>query len=65
MNENDFNAFEENEIDEYAQDKVRAGTWDQEKAHELSVEAHRRLLPEGLATPDHYIMMAKTWKNLC
>jgi ribosomal protein S18 acetylase RimI-like enzyme len=55
MSETDFRAYQEKEIYEYAQEKVRAGTWDQEKAYELSVQAHNRLLPEGLATPSHYL----------
>jgi ribosomal protein S18 acetylase RimI-like enzyme len=55
MGETDFRAFLEKEIYEYAQEKVRAGAWDQEKAYDLSVQAHNRLLPEGLATHDHYL----------
>lgn len=55
MNENEFRAFEESEIDEYAQEKVQAGAWDQDQAHELSIQAHNKLLPEGLATQDNYL----------
>jgi RimJ/RimL family protein N-acetyltransferase len=55
MSENDFRAYLKKGIYEYAQEKVRAGTWDQEKAYDLSVQAHNRLLPEGLATHGHYL----------
>ena len=55
MSEDDFRAYQENEIREYAEDKIRSGAWSQENAYELSVQTHRRLLPEGLATPGQYI----------
>jgi ribosomal protein S18 acetylase RimI-like enzyme len=55
MSEDVFRAYQENEIREYAEEKIRSGAWSQEKAYELSVQTHRRLLPEGLATPGQYI----------
>jgi ribosomal protein S18 acetylase RimI-like enzyme len=55
MGEDDFRSYQENEIREYAEEKIRSGAWSPEKAYELSVETHRRLLPEGLATPGQYI----------
>ena len=55
MSEDDFRVYQENEIREYAEEKIRSGAWSQEKAYELSVQTHRRLLPEGVATPGQYI----------
>jgi len=55
MSEDDFRAYQENEIREYAEEKIRSGAWSQDSAYELSVQSHRRLLPEGLATPGQYI----------
>jgi ribosomal protein S18 acetylase RimI-like enzyme len=55
MSEEDFRAYQENEIREYAEEKIQSGAWSQENAYELSVQTHHRLLPEGLATPGHYI----------
>jgi ribosomal protein S18 acetylase RimI-like enzyme len=55
MSEVDFLAYQENEIREYAEEKIRSGAWSQEEAYKLSVQTHRRLLPEGTATPGQYI----------
>ncbi len=55
MTQAQFEAFEENDILEYAREEVRAGFWSEAEALEKAREAHRRLLPQGLATKDHYL----------
>ncbi len=42
-------------IQEYADEKVRAGNWSADEALERSAEEHRKLLPQGLDTPDSYL----------
>lgn len=37
----------------YAAENVRTGRWSEEEALQRSREEHDRLLPQGLATPDH------------
>ncbi len=55
MTQAQFEVFEEKDILEYAREEVRAGFWSEVEALEKAREAHRRLLPEGLATRDHYL----------
>lgn len=55
MTQAEFEAFEEHDILEYAEAEVRAGYWSEADALEKAREVHRRLLPDGLATKDHYL----------
>jgi ribosomal protein S18 acetylase RimI-like enzyme len=50
-----YDAWREEAIREYAQEKVEAGTWPQAEALERSGKAYADLLPDGLATPGHQI----------
>jgi len=42
-------------IADYAEDHVRAGTWDAAHALERSRAEHAQLLPQGVETPDNYL----------
>ncbi len=55
MTEAEFAAFEEHDILEYAEAEVRSGFWSEADALQKAREAHRRLLPDGLATKDQYL----------
>ena len=55
MQEEEYQAYLDYAIAGYAEDKVRAGNWRAEGALERSREEFMRLLPQGLATPDHYL----------
>ncbi|MCA1009367.1 GNAT family N-acetyltransferase [Halobacillus halophilus] len=44
------------EVQNYADEKVKAGTWTQEEALQKSKESFQLLLPEGLKTVDHYLL---------
>ena len=55
MTETEFKAFLAQDIHEYAAEKVRAGNWTPDEALQRSCEAHDKLLPEGLATPNHHL----------
>jgi len=53
--EQDYVTYREYAIDVYAREKVEAGNWTAEEAHEKSVQSFVELLPEGLATPNHHL----------
>ncbi|MDO3408220.1 GNAT family N-acetyltransferase [Saccharibacillus sp. CPCC 101409] len=54
MNDEEFKRFRRVSAAEYAEDKVKAGTWKQEEALGLSEEAYANYLPDGLRTREHY-----------
>lgn len=51
----DFEVFLEQEIVEYAQDKVKSGNWLAEEALEKSRAEFMSLLPDGLQTKDQFV----------
>ena len=51
----DFDTYLERDIRLYAEENVRAGYWSEAEALDKSRKAHERLLPEGLATKNHYL----------
>ena len=55
MTQQEFEAFLERDIVQYAEEKVRAGYWTEAEALEKSRLENAQLLPEGLATPDHHL----------
>ncbi|MDO7906502.1 GNAT family N-acetyltransferase [Paenibacillus sp. JX-17] len=59
MNEEQFAVFRKTTIQEYAKDKVAAGTWSEQEAPGLAEESVERHLPQGLATPDAYLYVIR------
>ncbi len=57
MTEDEYRAWLAADFPRYAEAMVRAGYWAEERAFERSRADHDRLLPQGLATPDHYLYM--------
>ena len=55
MNEAQFGRYLQTMIPDYAQDKVRSGQWAPTEALELAGQSMQESLPQGLATPDHYL----------
>src|SRR3972149_3780449 len=55
MTEEEFQAFLAESIPEYASEKVKAGNWTAEEALERSREAHAKLLPQGLDSPNQHL----------
>src|SRR5579872_658610 len=55
FNIDDFNAYAKRATAEYANDKVRAGNWQEETALGQAEEEFQRLLPNGLQTQDNYL----------
>jgi ribosomal protein S18 acetylase RimI-like enzyme len=55
IEQSDFETFLEQEIVDYAQDKVKSGNWLAEEALEKSRAEFLGLLPDGLQTQDQFI----------
>ncbi len=55
MTEVEFSQFKINSIAGYADQNVRSGRWPSEGALQRSAAEYEKLLPQGLATPDHHI----------
>ena len=55
MTEAAFAAYLSRSIPEYAEEKVRAGSWHPDDALRMSQEGHDKFLPEGMATPGHFL----------
>jgi ribosomal protein S18 acetylase RimI-like enzyme len=56
MTEDEFEAFLQWAIPDYAQDHIRTGAWPESEALRRSEEQHRELLPEGLESPGQYLL---------
>lgn len=55
MSEAAFGDFLAEVVDEYAAEHVRGGRWTAEEAPTQAQAEYDRLLPQGRATPDHYL----------
>lgn len=55
MTEANFQTYCERAIAEYAKGHVRSGRWSQEEAYEQAHRQYQELLPQGVATPTHYL----------
>ena len=55
IEQDDFEAFLEHEIVEYAQDKVKSGNWLAEESLEKSRAEFMSLLPDGPQTKDQFV----------
>lgn len=53
MSQTDYDVLMEKAIQRYAEEKVRAGTWEEEESLANAEEQFDRLLPEGLQTEHH------------
>jgi len=53
MSQTDYDVLMEKSIQRYAEEKVRAGTWEEEESLANAEEQFDRLLPEGLLTEHH------------
>jgi RimJ/RimL family protein N-acetyltransferase len=57
MNEGEFQAYRQVAIAQVACDHVKAGTWAPEAALQLAEQTYQHLLPDGLASPNQYLLM--------
>jgi RimJ/RimL family protein N-acetyltransferase len=55
MSEADLEAYLAYALPDYAQEHVRAGNWPADEALERAQQQFDELLPEGVATEDHYL----------
>jgi hypothetical protein len=54
MTEAEIGPYEHAEAAAYAEDNVLAGYWQAEEALGRARQAHRQILPQGMATPGHH-----------
>jgi RimJ/RimL family protein N-acetyltransferase len=59
MNEAEYADFAMMSAPGYAKDQVEARVWAPDKALQLATEDFKRLLPQGMGTPDHYFYMLR------
>jgi ribosomal protein S18 acetylase RimI-like enzyme len=55
MDEAAYLRFHARAVQHYAEENVAAGRWPAEGALDRSEQAHQKLLPQGLATPDQHL----------
>lgn len=55
MNQEDFQQYIINAINDYAKDKVASGNWSEDEAINLSRESFTRLLPQGEKSEFNYL----------
>jgi len=55
MSKAEFEEYYRQDVQKYAEENVKAGYWTPAEALERSTSAHQQLLPQGLATPNHYL----------
>jgi RimJ/RimL family protein N-acetyltransferase len=56
MTEREFQAYLECDVQRYAQEHIKAGDWHPSEALEKSRREHHRLLPNGLASKNQYLL---------
>ncbi len=57
MTEAEYDRYLEKAVREYADDKVKAGTWNPENALELSARDFKHLLPDGVHSQGQHLFM--------
>ncbi|MFK4568251.1 GNAT family N-acetyltransferase [Enterococcus sp. UD-01] len=60
MKQEEFNEYLKTAVSEYAQDKIKAGTWEEAEALQLAQNSFDELLPEGPQTKDNYVFSIYT-----
>ncbi|MGX7243360.1 GNAT family N-acetyltransferase [Enterococcus quebecensis] len=55
MDATDYEKYLSFAIEDYAKDKVTAGTWNEEEAIDLATKSFNKLLPEGKDTKNDYL----------
>lgn len=59
MSAAEFGAYLARAIREFAQDKVDSGQWSSDAALELSRQGFEESLPQGIASPDHFLFTVR------
>ena len=54
MDEAGFETYYKSTVKDYAQEQVKAGNWSAENAPQLSEQQFKQLVPDGLASENHY-----------
>ncbi|HED03437.1 MAG TPA: GNAT family N-acetyltransferase [Candidatus Fraserbacteria bacterium] len=56
MSETEFDMYLESSVQDYAQEHVKAGNWNAEKAMQLAEQSFHKLLPDGFATQNQHLL---------
>ena len=56
MTDDNFKVYLNQAIPDYADDKIKAGTWNESEAMVLAEESYNNLLPKGADTPDNFFI---------
>lgn len=59
MTEEEFAGYRARSVVEFAEDKVKAGSWKEEEALQLSEETYRKYLPDGIHSKEQYVYVAR------
>ncbi len=54
MTDDEFRSYLAVGVAEYADEHIKAGSWSREEGYEKARQEYDRLLPQGVATPNHY-----------
>lgn len=57
MTVDEFEMYLQYSIQEYAQDRVKGGLWNENEALQEAEQQYQQLLPQNLETPEHYLSM--------
>lgn len=60
MTDAEYAAFVAEAVPEYGAEKVAAGQWSAAEAPALAAKSFASLLPDGRATPDHFLFTVRT-----
>lgn len=55
MTEENFQRYCHSAINNYAEEHIRGGRWSREEAHSQAQREYQQLLPDGVATANHYL----------
>ncbi len=55
LSNSEFAGYWKSDIQRYADENIKAGYWAREGAIQRSKSEHKRILPDGLATPGHFL----------
>ena len=59
MRDDEYDAFYEDGVERYARDIAENGGFEYEYAHAKSIEDFARTLPQGLASPDQFVLVVE------
>ena len=59
MTAQEYGPYREDQVRDFAQEKIRSGDWAEYEALALSAKDHDDLLPDGVDTPNHHLFTVR------